>query len=63
MFVVLQSTGDTITKAVLASSVYEKGDEKTQRKLNVAVELYQVFLRFLRSSRAARMQTKNGRFR
>ena len=47
MFVVLQSTGDTFVKAVLASSVYDKGDEKTQRKLNVAVELYQVFFAFL----------------
>ena len=47
MFVVLQSTGDTITGTVLASSMYEDGDEKTQRKLNVAVELYQVFFVFL----------------
>ncbi len=47
MFVVLQSTGDTFVKAVLASSVYDKGDEKTQRKLNVAIELYQVFFVFL----------------
>ena len=47
MFVVLQSTGDTISKAVRNSSEYEKGDEKTQRKLNVAVELYKVFFAFL----------------
>ena len=63
MFVVLQSTGDTFVKAVLASSVYDKGDKKTKAKLNMAVVLYQVFLRFLRSSRAARMQKKNVPFR